>query len=44
MGEKPGKTNTSHVKQLKRHEKDPLSDKVVGSELDNDNLDVIILT
>ena len=43
QGEKPGKSNTSHVKQVPKHEKDSMADKTVGSELDNDNLDVIIL-
>jgi hypothetical protein len=40
LGKRP---NTSHVKQVAKHEKDPMADKVVGSELDNDDIDVIIL-
>ena len=29
QGEKPGKSNTSHVKQVPKHEKDPMTDNNV---------------
>ena len=43
QGIKPSGVNTNKVTQVPKHDKNPLSGKVLGSNLDDDGIDVIIL-
>lgn len=43
-GTKTSGVNTGKVTQVPKHEKDPLAGKTLGSTLDDENVDVIILT
>lgn len=43
QGIKPSGVNTRKVTQVPKHDKNPLAGKTLGSTLDNDKIDVIIL-
>ena len=44
QGTKPSGVNTGKVTQVPKHDKNPLAGKTLGSNLDDDGIDVIILT